>query len=127
MIIYVIPWAIKYTIILASIAAIVAVVDIIMLVRERSTASLKGFLPAIDSILVIAGFMAVVGTCMAVFNSLNSIAGSNSLTNDSIIKAVVSAYTTALIAWILFFFFFEVWYVIRLLYRKSLKKLPASS
>ena len=75
MTLYIVPWAMKYIIILASVAAIVCVVDIVMIVRRK----VERLLPLIDSILVIAGLMAVVGTGMALIYSLNAIAGSNNL------------------------------------------------
>jgi hypothetical protein len=143
---YVIPGAIKYIMVLASVAAIVAAVDIVMLVKRKGTTHLKGILPAIDSILVIAGFMAFSGSFIALIQSANKIAGSKipmestfSEINQKwqmtfptafwefLFKVILCAFVTVLIAWLLFFFFFEVWYVIRLQHRKFMKKLSTPS
>jgi hypothetical protein len=146
MTLYVVPWAMNYIIVLASITAIVTVTDIVMLARNRGTARLKGLLPAIDSILIIAGFMAFSGSFITFIYSANKIAGSKipmektfseisqkwqmnypAAFGEFALKEILCAFITAIFAWILFFFFFEVWYIIRLQHRKLMKKLSTPS
>ncbi|MDP2982963.1 MAG: hypothetical protein Q8O92_06525 [Candidatus Latescibacter sp.] len=143
---YLEPVSMKFILVSAAVAAVVAIADVVLLVRRRGTARLEGLLPAVDSILVIAGFMAFTGTCIALMQSAGKIAMSTipreiTLSKiaqrwqmtfswkewDFMFKVMLSAFLTAIIAWLLFFVFFEVWFLLRLLYRKNIKKLPASS
>jgi hypothetical protein len=140
------PGAIKFILVTSAVAAIVAIADIVLLVRRRGTARLKGLLPAVDSVLVIAGFMAFTGTCIALMQSAGKIAMSkipleksfseiaqkwymtySAIASEFYLKVILSAFITVLVVWVLFFVFFEVWFLLRLLYRKEIKKLPASS
>jgi len=143
---YLEPAAMKFIIVTAAIAAIVAIADVVLLMRRKGTALLAGLLPAVDSILVIAGFMAFTGTGIVLVRSAGKIAESKILSEetfskiaqrwqisfsvigwDFIFKVMLSAFLTAIIAWLLFFVLFEVWFLLRLLYRQYMKKLPASS
>lgn len=142
---YLEPVAMKFILVTTIIAAIVVIVDIVLLVRSKGTARLEGLLPAVDSILVIAGFMAFTGTGITLIQSAGKIAGSNSLIETVLskisqrwewgisgngwtftFKVMVTALTTVIIAWFLFFVFFEVWLLLRLLYRRYMKKVTTS-
>ena len=143
---YLEPVAMKFILVLAAVAAAVAIADVVLLVRRKGTARLEGLLPAVDSILVIAGFMAFTGTGIALTQSAGKIASSKILMEETFskiaqreqislsvngwqftFKVMLSVFGTVLIAWLLFFVFFEVWYLLRLLHRQYMKKLPASS
>ena len=123
---YLDPYAMKFILATAAVALIVAIADIVLLVRRRGTARLERLLPAVDSILVIAGFMAFTGTGIVLIRSAGKIA-SYEIAWMLTFRVMLSALTTAIIAWLLFFVFFEVWFLLRLLYRQYMKRLPASS
>ena len=120
------PWAMKFILVTAVVAAVVAVTDTILLVRCKGTPRLEQLLPAVDSILVIAGFMASTGTCIVLIRSLQKI-NANQIAWEYTVQVMVSAIITAVIAWLLFFFFFEVWLFVRVLFRQYIKKLHVSS
>ena len=143
---YLDPYAMKFILATAAVALIVAIADIVLLVRRRGTARLERLLPAVDSILVIAGFMAFTGTGMALIQSAGKIAMSKIPREttfseiaqkwhmtfswkewDFMFKVMLSAFLTVIIVWLLFFVLFEIWFVVRILYRRYMKKLPASS
>ena len=141
------PVAMKFILVFAAVAAVVAVADVIMLIRYRGTARLVEFIPAVDSIPVIAGFMAFTGTCILLVQSAGKFAMSNIYQEKAffeksqrwemvpisqsdtkiVMKVYVSALITAVIAWLLFFVLVEIWIVLRLLYRRYLKKLLITS
>lgn len=137
---YLEPVAMKFIFAFAAVAVVVAIADVILLIRRRGTARLDGLLPAVDSILVIAGFMAFTGTCIALIQATGEIANSKIPLEkvfseiaqkwelvyswaawNFMFKVMLSALLTAIIAWLLFFVFFEVWFFLRLLYRKYIK------
>ncbi len=120
------PGAMKFILVTAAVVAVVAIADVILLVRSRGTVRLAGFLPAVDSILVIAGFMAFAGTCGALISSTGQFAKwKGDIPFEFTLKVILTAFITTLVAWVLFFVFFEVWFLLRILYRKEIKKLPA--
>ena len=136
---YLEPVAMKFIIVTAALAAAVAIADVVLLVRRKGTARLEGLLPAVDSILVIAGFMAFTGTGIVLIQSAERIAytnidwlstGAPPFSQDAsklILDMMLGAFATAIIAWFLFFVFFEVWLLLRFLIGKYTKKLPAFS
>lgn len=148
---YLEPVAMKFILVLAVVAAGVAIADFIMLMRYRGTARLKGLLPAIDSILVIDGFMAFTGTCILLAQSAGKIATTNIQVpldletiyhdhymqwRDAVIvgfgwefalKVLLTMLITAIIAGLLFFVFFEIWVILRFLHQHYMKKLSTSS
>jgi hypothetical protein len=120
--------AMKFILVMALVTAILVIADLVLLEKRKGTSRLQGLFPAVDSILVIAGFMAFTGTCLALIGSAGRLAmrSSNDIPSELILTVILSAFTTTLIAWSLFFFFFEVWVLLRLLFRKQMKKLTAS-
>ena len=146
MIEYLEPVSMKFILVTAAIIATVAIADIVLLVKRRGTPRLEGLLPAVDSILVIAGFMTFIGIGIALLQSSGEIARSTILMETVMsehtqilfyavsgkgciftIKVMISVLATTLIALFLFFVFFEVWFLLRLLYRQYMKKRPVSS
>lgn len=143
---YLEPVAMKFIIVTAAIATIVVITDIVLIMRRKGTARLEGLLPAVDSVLVIAGFMAFTGTGIALIQSAGKIADCNSLMEPVLTEitqrwtvaitgsgwtfafnVLVTALTTVIIVWALFFIFFEVWLLLRLLYRRYMKKVTVLS
>jgi hypothetical protein len=136
---YLDPAAMKFIIVSAVIAAIFVIVDTVLLVWWRDVSRFKGLLPAVDSILVIAGFMAFTGTGVTLVHSAGRISNTNIDWASSAappfieqgwklsFEVLLTSLTTAIVAWFLFFFFFEVWLALRYLIVKHMKKNPASS
>lgn len=141
---YLEPTAMKFILVTATLAAVVTIADIVLLFQRRDAARLKELLPAVDSILVIAGFMVFTGTGVALVQSAGKMTNITmektffeiaqrwgySISGESqtyIIKVMATVFSTVLIAWFLFFVFFEAWYFLRFMLRRNMKKAGASS
>jgi len=139
------PVSLTFVLVTAAIAALIAVVDGVLLLKRRGTTRLNELTPAVDGVLVMAGFMACIGTGIAVARSAARIAFSGIKPEilmseqtqriQAVVggqewhfmnKSMVGAIFTVIVAMFLFFVFFEVWYLLRLLIGRYMKKIAAS-
>jgi hypothetical protein len=124
------------------IALVVALADLFLIRRHKGTARLAELKPAVDSVLVIAGFIAFVGTCIVIIRTMTYLAGTGFAfwrwdgdTNSIILKpGAFGSYNTEmilttfsiLVTWFTCFVLFELWCLLRILYRRNVHKLTAA-
>jgi hypothetical protein len=140
MIEYLEPVSLKFIFWTAAVAAAVVIADAVILLRSNGIPRLRVLRPAVDSVLVIAGFMAFIGTGIAMIQSFNRIASARDLNEETIspltqrlqysfsahgwafmFKVEVTALMTVTVAWFLFFVFFEAWLLLRGMLRRRMK------
>jgi hypothetical protein len=141
---YLDPAVMNFVSVTAGIALVVALTDLLLIQRHKGTARLAGLQPAIDFVLVIAGYMAAVGTCFVIVQLLGYFAANGSKWTssnesgimDSIIveshtlntftKKMIGATTTLIVTWFSSVVIFEVWCLLRILLQRSMRKLTVA-